>query len=79
MESTQTPGIVLEQTPSRGELVVPGETEIELKYSVLERIPDRAIIHEAVTIAKKRGHEGTGSLKLTYRGERKNSYKFFII
>ncbi|KMK77158.1 16S rRNA (cytosine(967)-C(5))-methyltransferase RsmB [Alkalihalobacillus pseudalcaliphilus] len=32
------------------------------QFVYLERIPDRAIIHEAVTIAKKRGHEGTGSL-----------------
>ncbi|WP_413380052.1 16S rRNA (cytosine(967)-C(5))-methyltransferase RsmB [Alkalihalobacillus sp. 1P02AB] len=28
----------------------------------LERVPERAVIHEAVTIAKKRGHDGTASL-----------------
>lgn len=28
----------------------------------LDRVPDRAIIHEAVEIAKKRGHRGIGSL-----------------
>lgn len=28
----------------------------------LEKVPDHAIIHEAVTIAKKRGHEGISSL-----------------
>ncbi|KGA97741.1 serine/threonine protein kinase [Alkalihalobacillus alcalophilus ATCC 27647 = CGMCC 1.3604] len=37
VESTQTPGIVLTQTPEAGEAVVPSETKVVLTYSVDSR------------------------------------------